>query len=182
MKTSADLGTCLLLLLFSAACSPGSARGQTTNGYDFESLLGKSLTSPEVQDFIKSNQLINEPTSSPGGSICQNTNSKSPFILILHSNHIYMVSLTLVPTRMDPYAFPAYTWRLPHGLRTGETVESVIHRLGQPTRLDASRALPYLCYEKLHLQLDFDPKKGSEICYLEAHLVTNQTDLFCPRE
>jgi hypothetical protein len=140
MKTNADLGICLLLLLLGAACSTGSARGQTTNGYDFESLLGKSITSPEVQSLVKSNGLIHEPAGAPPYSICQSTNSSSPFILCLCSNRVDMVEVALVQMKMETYTFPAYMGKLPHGLRTGETVESVIHRLGTPTRLDASRA------------------------------------------
>ena len=160
MKTSADLGTCLLLLLLGAAFSSGSARGQTTNGYNFESLLGKSITSPEVQNLVNSNHLIHEPAGAPPYSICQSTNSSSPFILCLCSNRVDMVEVVLVQMKMEPYTFPAYTGKIPYGLKPGETVESVIHRLGTPTRLDASRALPYLWYEKLRLQMDFDPKKG----------------------
>ena len=148
-----------LLLAFAAGALTAPVQGQTTNGYDFESLLGKSSTSPEVQNFIKSNQLIHQPTQSPY-SICQSTNSSSPFILCACSNRIDMVSVTLVKTTMVPYVFPPYTGKHPYGLRPGETVESVIQRLGPPTHRDLARIMPYLWYEKLHLQMDFDLQKG----------------------
>jgi hypothetical protein len=158
MKTLLRLTPCLQVVL-AVAASTLPAKGQTTNEYDFESFLGKSLTSPEVQDFIKSNRLVHEPTSARY-SICQNTNSNSPFILCLCSNQIYMVSVTLVSMKMEPYTFPPYTGKLPHGLKRGETTESVILRLGPPTNRKVFAGNPSLWYQKLRLEMDFDPKLG----------------------
>lgn len=158
MGAKGHLRVCLWLLIFAAAASSGPARGQTANSYDFESLLGKSISSHEVQDFIKTNQLVHQPTSPPY-SICQSTNSSSPFILCACSNRIDMVEVTVVQTTMVPYTFPPYTGKLPYGLKRGETEESVIQLLGPPTRRELG-VVPYLWYEKLHLQLNFDRKKG----------------------
>jgi hypothetical protein len=71
-----------------------------------------------------------------------------------------MVTVTLVVTEMVPYTFPAYTGKLPHGLRRGETTESVIQRLGPPTNRRVFAGNPSLWYQKLRLEMDFDPKQG----------------------
>jgi hypothetical protein len=135
-----------------------AAYGQTPSQAQFEALLGKSMASPEVQAFTKTNHLIFKPTSPPYAK-CESTNSS--FFLFLRSNRVWQVSVTLSTFQLfPPDSFPPYTGTLPHGLKAGDSQESVVERLGVPTRRKSMTGLISLYYDKLRLELDFIDKTG----------------------
>jgi hypothetical protein len=134
--------------------------GEMPEPLDLGSLLGKPIASQELQEFIKTNHLVQQPTAMDGYTICQSTNS--PFILNCRSNLVWVVSLPLVPTEMVPgKTLPRYTGRLVYGLTPDDTIKTVTQRLGAPSSRRDHRATVSLLYEKLRLELDFDEKTGS---------------------
>jgi hypothetical protein len=131
--------------------------GQTRTGGDFEALLGLDVFSPLVQQFVRTNHL-NWSSGLPDRGGYDSTNS--PFMLFWCSNRIYMVSVALDTVRFEPNTYPGYSGKMPYGLTHGDTPDSVIERLGAPTRQRtlAGGRLIEQDYNKLRLQLDFDGK------------------------
>jgi hypothetical protein len=134
-----------------------TACGQTPSPPQFDALLGKTIGSPELQAFIKTNHLIFHPTE-PGYAIYESTNS-SLFVL-LRSNRVWQVSVTLAPFKLPPDSFPPYTGTLPHGLKPGDSQESVVARLGVPSRRKSVASIICLYYDKLRLELNFAKTTG----------------------
>jgi hypothetical protein len=130
--------------------------GQTRTGRDFGTLLGSSVTSPEVQQFIKTNHLRQFSTT-PGCGGCNSTNS--PFMLFWCSNRVWQVCVALDTVRFEPETFPGYSGKMPHDLTRSDTPETVIERLGTPSRRNViADRLISLYYDKQHLCLDFEGK------------------------
>jgi len=135
------------------------AFGQTRTEPYFETLLGMPVTSPQVQEFVKTNGLMHLPTT-PDHSICKSTNSA--FFLALRSNRVWQVCVTLgtIEGLKQSEPFPPYLGKMPYELTRNDTAEAVVQRLGTPSRRKewAKGFLISLYYDKLRLCLDFDGK------------------------
>jgi hypothetical protein len=136
---------------------PRHANGQTRDQPYFERLLGMEVTSAQVQEFVKTNGLVHEP-SKPGYSFYSGTNSS--FVLELRSNRVWQVCVALgtIEGFTESNRPRAYLGKMPYDLTRNDTPEAVVQRLGAPTRRKEWGALTSLYYDKLRLGLDFDRK------------------------
>jgi hypothetical protein len=121
---------------------------------ELQGLLGKPVASGAVQRLVKANHLIQSQTLTNGTGICQNL-TNVPFVLVYSNNTICEVSIAVGYTTL-----PKYTGKLPHDLKPTDTAESVVHRLGEPSRRIDRPSFIWMRYERLGLNLDFDRNSG----------------------
>jgi hypothetical protein len=145
-----------------ALASIATAAGQSPSWQDFESLLGKPIMSQEVQQFVKTNHLKQYQTWTNGTGVCENL-TNVPFTLFYKSNTVQMVSVT-----DDLPHYAKYNGKMAHDLVPGDTPESVIRRLGAPSRQE-TRYWIGVRYDSLRLELAFDLKSrrltSLNLCY-----------------
>jgi len=131
-----------------------SARGELPNWEDFEKILGKPISSQEVQQFVQNyhlNQVV--ATNDAGGFF---NFKKAPFAVIYRANNVSEVEVAV--WKLPLLGVPPYTAKLPHGLKAGDTLGTVTQRLGAPVRQRAHQDVIATYYPKLRLELSFGDK------------------------
>ena len=139
-----------MMAIVVAFALPLAARGELPTWEEFQGLLGKPISAPEVKRFVARFELSQQQKYDEGDF---NNFEKAPFSLLYRRNKI---SRTVVNFSRPPETnWPLWTGKLLLGLQPQDTSNDAIRRLGQPAR-KPSRDYLMFQYEKFELVLSFD--------------------------
>jgi hypothetical protein len=129
---------------------PLAARGELPTWEEFQDLLGKPISAPEVKQFVarfglKQGQKFDEGSFSGF--------DKAPFSLLYRKSKVSRIVVRLSKEPRENW--PIYTGKLFLGLQNQDTPKDVIRRLGQPAYQPSNHYLMFQ-YEKYELVLTFD--------------------------
>jgi hypothetical protein len=120
---------------------------------DIENLLGKPTASKEVAHFVEANHLnIHSATNI---TVFENV-KESPFVLVCDNNVVDEVAVAL--WKYEFMNVQPYMQKIAHGIRGGDTLDTVVQSLGQPTRQAFHHGVIDAYYPKLRLCFGFDEK------------------------
>jgi hypothetical protein len=139
-----------MIVIVAAFALPLAARGELPTWEEFQGLLGKPISAPEVKQFVARFRL------SQGQKFDEGSFSgfeKAPFSLLYRKNKIERIVIRI--SERPGNHWPIYTGSLLLGLQRQDTPKDAIRRLGQPAYRPDSRYLMFQ-YEKFELVLSFD--------------------------
>jgi hypothetical protein len=112
------------------------------------------VASEEVSRFVEMNHLNRYSVTNASAVVTAFVNSKkSPFVLVCDNNMVDEVQVTLWKYMEAPYS-----GKLPHELQQEDAFDTVVQRLGQPTRQAFHDGFIDAYYPKLRLLFVFDEK------------------------
>ena len=138
------------MVIVVAFALPLAVRGELPTWEEFQDLLGKPISAPEVKQFVARFGLIQGQKFDEGSF---SDFEKLPFSLLYRENKISRIVVRLSKEPRENW--PIYTGKLLLGLQNQDTPKDAIRRLGQPAYQPSSRYLMFQ-YEKYELVLTFD--------------------------